>query len=115
TVADIELVDSTSAEPIGAPIGVGKLRLRYALESADRSGHLSIGLARIVEVRADNSVVLDDGYIPPLLDAQVSPVLSGLLTEIVGLLNHRGESLAARLTSGSVGTAGELTDTLMLQ
>jgi type VI secretion system protein ImpJ len=111
----IDVTDANSSETAPVPITVGKLRLRYALEGSERNGLLSIGLARIVEVRADNSVVLDDGYISPALDAQTSPVLTGLLTEIVGLLNHRGEAIASRLGSGSAGTAAELTDTLMLQ
>src|SRR5690606_4583400 len=74
-----------------------------------------IGLARIVEVRSDNAVVLDDGYIPPALDCSVSHVLAGLLTEIVGLLNHRGEAIASRLAGSNAGTAAELTDLMMLQ
>lgn len=115
TVRDVDLTDANSSETATAPIAVGKLRLGYALESSERNGLLSIGLARIVEVRADNTVVLDDGYIPPALDSRTSPVLTGLLTEIVGLLNHRGEAIAARLSAGSAGTSAELTDTLMLQ
>lgn len=115
TTSDIEVADANSSEAAPVPITVGKLRLGYALETSERSGLLGIGLARIVEVRADNSVVLDDSYIPPALDAQTSPVLTGLLTEIVGLLNHRGEAIASRLASGSAGTAAEMTDTLMLQ
>ena len=115
TTRNIDVTDANSSDTAPVPITVGKLRLRYALESSERSGLLSIGLARIVEVRADNTVVLDDGYIPPALDARTSPVLTGLLTEIVGLLNHRGEAIASRLASGSAGTAAEMTDTLMLQ
>jgi type VI secretion system protein ImpJ len=116
TSTDIEVADSNSTEqapPVS--ITVGKLRLRYALESSESAGLLRIGLARILEVRADNTVVLDDSYIPPALDARTSPVLTGLLTEIVGLLNHRGEAIASRLAAGNAGTAAELTDTLMLQ
>lgn len=112
---DIEVADANSGESAPVPITVAKLRLGYAPETSERNGLLGIGLARVVEVRADNTVVLDDGYIPPALDSQISPVLSGLLTEIVGLLNHRGEAIAARLASGSAGTAAEMTDTLMLQ
>lgn len=114
-VRDIDVHDAASSETATAPVAVGKLRLGYALETSERNGLLCIGLARIVEVRADNTVVLDDGYIPPALDARTSPVLTGLLTEIVGLLNHRGEAIAGRLASGSAGTAAEMTDTLMLQ
>jgi len=114
-VNEIEAADSNSSEIGTVPIGVGKLRLRYALETSERSGTVGIGLARIVEVRSDNAVVLDDGYIPPALDASVSQILSGLMTEIVGLLNHRGEAIASRIAGGNAGTAAELTDMMMLQ
>lgn len=114
-VEDIEVSDANSNEISTASISIGTLRLRYALESSERAGLLSIGLARILEVRADNTVVLDDSYIPPALDSSASPVLTGLLTEIVGLLNHRGEAIASRMASGSAGTAAEMTDMLMLQ
>jgi type VI secretion system protein ImpJ len=68
-VEDIEVADANSNEISTAPISIGTLRLRYALESSERAGLLSIGLARILEVRADNTVVLDDSYIPPALDS----------------------------------------------
>lgn len=114
-VSEVEAADSNSSEIGTVPIGVGKMRLRYALETSERSGTVAIGLARVVEVRSDNAVVLDDGYIPPALDSSVSQVLSGLMTEIVGLLNHRGEAVASRLSGSSAGTAAELTDMMMLQ
>ena len=98
---EIEISDANSSDISAAPIVVGKLRLRYALESSDRSGLVSIGLARIIEVRADNSVVLDESYVPPVLDSQVSSLLSGFMTEIVGLLNHRGEAIASRLAGSA--------------
>lgn len=115
TAAETNVADSNSSDISSVPINIGKLRLRYALEGSDRSGHVSIGLARVIEVRADNAVVLDEGYVPPALDSSISPILSGLLTEIVGLLNHRGEAIAMRLAGSSAGTAAELTDTMMLQ
>lgn len=107
--------DANSSEDTPAPITVAKMRLRYSLETNERAGLLGIGLARILEVRSDNAVVLDDTYIPTALDARTSPVLTGLLTEVVGLLNHRGEAIAGRLVVGSAGTAAEFVDTLMLQ
>ena len=115
TLAEIDVADANSSDLSAAPINVGKLRLRYAPETADRSGLVGIGLARIVEVRSDNSVVLDESYVPPAMDCAVSPILSGLLTEIVGLLNHRGEAIASRLAGTNVGTAAEITDMMMLQ
>lgn len=113
--ADVEVPDTNLGQDSMAAVTVGRLRLRYLLETADRSGLLCIGLARILEVRSDNSVVLDDGYIPPLLDVRVSSFVSGFVTELVGLLNHRGAAIAARLAAGDTGTADDLTDLMMLQ
>jgi type VI secretion system protein ImpJ len=115
SITEIDVADANSGEIATVPINVGKKRLRYALETSERRGMVGIGLARIIEVRPDNAVVLDDSYVPPALDASVSHVLSGLLTEIVGLLNHRGEAIASRLAGSHAGTAAELTDTMMLQ
>jgi len=112
---DVDVVDANTTNSAAAPITIGKLRCRYALHTSGRGGLLSLGIARVSEVRSDNTVVLDEAYIPPMLDVRASPIVSGLLTEVVGLLNHRGEAIAARLAAGSEGTSGELSDTLMLQ
>lgn len=115
-VEDQEVADANlGGETAGAAIRIGKLRLGYALESAERKGMLSLGIARIAEVRSDGSAVLDETYIPPVLDVGVSPVLAGFLAEIGGLLNHRGEAIAARLAAGGGGTAAEIVDSAMLQ
>ena len=113
--AEIETPDANSGDIETVTITIAKMRMRYSLVSGDASGMVSIGLARIAEVRSDNSILLDEGYVPPVLDIAAAPILPGLLTEIVGLLNHRGEAIASRISSFNSGTAAELADTLMLQ
>jgi len=94
---------------------VARLRLRYMLESEERAGYLTIGLARVIEVGADRRAVLDDHWIPPALLCSAAVPLSGLIAEFSGLLNQRGEAVAARLTApGSHGVA-EVADFLLLQ
>jgi len=96
-------------------VQVGRLRLRYMLETENRAGYHGIGLARVVEVGADRKVVLDDQWIAPCLACSAAPPLTGLLAELAGLLNQRGEALAARLTApGSRGVA-DVSDFLLLQ
>ena len=110
-----EAYDTHSGSPQPAELGVGRLRLRYLLGGEDRTGYHVIGLARVVEVAPDRRVVLDDRWIPPALMCSAGPQLSGLLAEFSGLLNQRGEALAARLTApGSRGVA-EVADFLQLQ
>ncbi len=112
---DFEAYDTHSASPQPAVLQVGRLRLRLLLEGEDRAGYLCIGLARVVEVGADRRVTLDERWIPPALLCSAAAPLSGLLAELSGMLNQRGEALAARLTApGSRGVA-EVQDFLLLQ
>jgi type VI secretion system protein ImpJ len=112
---DFEAYDTHSASPQPAPLLVGRLRLRYLLETEERAGYLCIGLARVVEVAADRRATLDDRWIPPSLVCSAAVPLSGLLTEFSGLLNQRGEALAARLTAPGARGVAEVQDFLLLQ
>lgn len=96
-------------------ISVGKPRLRLLLESDDLSGYATIGLLRIVEAREDRNIILDENYIPTCTDCTVAPKLSGFLSELVGLLHHRGQSIAGRLADTQRGGSAEIADYMMLQ
>lgn len=110
-----EAYDTHSAAPQPAELQVARLRLRYMLETDDRSGYLCIALTRVSEVSPDRRVTLDDRWIPPCLMSVAAPPLVGLIAELAGMLNQRGEALAARLTApGSRGVA-EVADFLLLQ
>lgn len=97
------------------PISVGKLRVRLLLETDDLSGYTCIGVVRIAESRDDKNVLLDDEYIPSCLDVSRIPRLSAFLSELAGLLHHRGESIAGRLADTQRGGTAEVADYMMLQ
>jgi type VI secretion system protein ImpJ len=96
-------------------ISVGKPRLRLLLSSDDLSGYATIGIFKIVESREDKNVLLDDDFIPSCLDCSVTSKLSSFLSELVGLLHHRGESIAGRLADVQRGGTAEVADYMMLQ
>ena len=98
-----------------ASVPIGKLRLRLALEHESRAGFAAVGLARIVEVRADKSVVLDESYIPPVVNCGAAGVLAGFLSQLQGLLHHRAEALAGRVSDSATRGAAEIADYLLLQ
>jgi type VI secretion system protein ImpJ len=110
-----EAYDTHSASPQPAELQVGRLRLRYMLETDDRAGYLCIGLTRIVEVAADRKITLDDRWIPPSLVCSAAPPLAGLLAELTGMLNQRGEALATRLSAPGARGVAEVADFLLLQ
>jgi type VI secretion system protein ImpJ len=113
--SEYEASDAVSGSESRARLRVGRLRLRYALEDDDRSGYLSIGLARIVEVRPDRSIQLDEDYISPCLNCECQPPLKGFSEELEGLLHARGEALAARLVQPGDRGVADFADFVLLQ
>jgi type VI secretion system protein ImpJ len=85
------------------------------LERDAGEGYATIGVARVVERRADNKLVLDTQYIPPMMHAQGNQILDGYVREICGLLHQRGEALAARLSQPGRGGVAEIADFLLLE
>lgn len=113
--AKVDLRDVTIDGGDTVPVDVGKLRLRLLLDSDDLSGYASIGLLRISEAREDKNVLLDDQYIPTCLDCLAAPRLNAFLVEMIGLLHHRGESIAGRLADTQRGGTAEVADYMLLQ
>src|SRR6478672_1526566 len=110
--AEHEAWDS-NGEDSSALMQVGKLRLRLALESEAVNAYTSIGVARIIERRADNRIVLDPEYCPPCLDYRVAARLGAFADELVGLLQQRGAALSDRLCQPGAGGAAEIADFLL--
>ena len=96
-------------------VDVGKLRLRLLFEKDDLSGYACTGLLRISESRDDKNVLLDDQYIPTCLDCTASARLNGFVSEMIGLLHQRGESIAGRLADTQRGGTAEIADYMLLQ
>ena len=111
---DYEAMDSNGLDN-SALMQVGSLRLRIALEKDVANAYALLGIARIVERRPDNRVVLDPAYCPPCLDFRAAPRLASFADELVGLLNQRAQALAGRLSQPGVAGAAEIADFLMLQ
>ncbi|MBE7209396.1 MAG: type VI secretion system baseplate subunit TssK [Gluconacetobacter diazotrophicus] len=110
-----EAYDTQSGSPQPAELQVARLRLRILLGTDDRAGYVSIPVARIVEVTSDRRVVLDGRWIAPSLTCAASAPLSGLVVELAGLLNQRGEAIAERLNATAARSTTEVADFLLLQ
>jgi type VI secretion system protein ImpJ len=107
--------DSVAGFDGEANVQVGRLRARYLLDTDELAGYTCIGLARIVEVRPDRSIMLDEHFIPPTLLCAASQPLSGFLTEIQGLLQQRAQAVAARVIDPSASGVAEVADFMLLQ
>ncbi|MFL5284981.1 MAG: type VI secretion system baseplate subunit TssK [Rhodopila sp.] len=110
-----EAYDTHSGATQPAEVQIGRLQLRYLLETDDRDGYQCLPVARIIEVASDRRVLIDDRWLPPALTCGAATPLSSALVELSGLLNHRGEALAARLTAVGTKSNTEAADFALLQ
>lgn len=112
---ELEITDTMSQEKKPVMLGVGMMRLQFALQVDDLADRLAIPIARIIEVRPDREIILDRGFIASCLDVRSAPPLSGFLNELEGMLSHRMQALAGRLSEGGPAKgAAEISDFLLL-
>ncbi|MDM8516823.1 type VI secretion system baseplate subunit TssK [Desulfobacterales bacterium HSG16] len=97
------------------PLYIGKLKIRLLLEKVDRSGYTCLGVARVLEARADKNIIINDEFIPPNMNCNIMKKLSGYIIELMGVLNTRGEAIANRMGTEGGGGVAETSDLLLLQ
>ncbi|HEX5373944.1 MAG TPA: type VI secretion system baseplate subunit TssK [Aquabacterium sp.] len=114
-VVELEVGDSNTNADRDAALQIGRLNLRLMLARDAVEGYATLGVARVIERRADNKVVLDPNYVPPLLHARAHVILDGYTRELYGLLHQRGEALASRLAQPGRSGTGEIADFLLLE
>jgi type VI secretion system protein ImpJ len=115
SAAELEIIDTVGANKKTTTVSVGKVRMRFALEVDDLEGQIKIPIAKILEVKADNEIVLDKSFIPSCLDIRAAPQLSAFVKELEGLLSHRVSVLSGRLAdNGAAKGAAEISDFLLL-
>ncbi|MFJ2982144.1 MULTISPECIES: type VI secretion system baseplate subunit TssK [unclassified Pseudomonas] len=98
-----------------ALMSVGKLRLRLAFADDVADAYVSLGVARVLERRADQRLVLDPTFCAPSLQLQAAPPLVQFVEEVLGLLQQRADVMAKRLAQPGAGGAAEIADFLLLQ
>ena len=113
-VTDHALRDLTNASDEPEPVQTGSLCLRLMPARELGDGYAALGVARVLERRSDQQVVLDRAYIAPQTRIDASGHLSAMASLLHGLVQQRAQLLASRM--GQLGNGvSELADFLMLQ
>ena len=112
-VDEVPDVNASGAEP--ATLQTCRTRFRLMLQSNVPDGWNALGVVKVLERRSNNLVVLDRNFIPPMLACDADPVLGGFIKELAGLLTHRSEALAARVSAAGRGGVSEIGDFLLLK
>jgi type VI secretion system protein ImpJ len=111
----IQVRDNTLEVGENHPLDIGKLRLRLLRADEDLSGYTCIAIIKVIEVRDDKNVIIDDQFLCNCLDVRASTKLHGFINELVGLLHHRAESIAGRMGDAKRGGSAEISDYMLLQ
>ncbi len=114
-IAEHEARDGSARSEATALMQVGSLNVRLLLEGEERADYACLGAVRIVECRIDRQVLTDDTFIPPFLDVQGHSRLVSFINELHGLVQHRTDALAGRVSQSGKGGAAEIADFMMLQ
>lgn len=98
-----------------APVQLGALRL-VLMTAAERTDAFSaMPVARLIERRADNQVVLDPAFIAPTLSSNDSANLASWLSEVRGKLHQTSEVLSRSMTQPGRGGVSEIAEFMWLQ
>jgi type VI secretion system protein ImpJ len=114
-IREVESRDATADAGVSTTLEVGPLRTRLMLSHESLDDYACIPIAQVIERRSDQRVLLNELFIPTVLDTRAAPVLATFMTELQGLLHQRGEALAGRVAATGRGGAAEIADFLMLQ
>jgi type VI secretion system protein ImpJ len=88
---------------------------RLSLAGDDHTAYHTIPLARIVEKREDDSVILDKRFFPCAMTMQASTPLQTMARELLGLIAQRTNDLAGRMGTATASDASQLNQLLLLQ
>jgi type VI secretion system protein ImpJ len=113
--SETEVRDINVATNATSAVMIAKLQTSLMLQKQERSGHLCIGVARVIESRVDKNVIIDEQYIPPTVDCNAQPLLKSYIKELYGLLHTRGEALGGRASEAGRGGVAEIADFMLLQ
>jgi len=114
-IEEIEIRDTALPGERWAPVQIGRPRFRLLPTRRGTEGFVCLGVAQVLERRADGSVVLHRDYLAPSLRVGAAPALQTLVQDILGLLHQRGEVLAQRLAHPGRGGVAEIAEVLNLQ
>ena len=113
---EVEITDVMGPDRRPVSVAVGKLALDLALEVDDLADKLAIPIARVVEVREDQSIVLDRAFVPTVMDLRAAAPLQGFVRELEGMVTQRVDELAGRLSGAGSSARGvsDIQDFLLL-
>lgn len=114
-VEEIDARDVSGHSNLEQVIEVAGYKLCLLTELDNLNEFSCIPICLIENISSSGKVALKENFIPPYLNIKSNLYLRSFLTELVNLINHRINSLSARVSIAGKATTTEVTDFLMLQ
>ncbi|GAA4649813.1 type VI secretion system baseplate subunit TssK [Kistimonas scapharcae] len=95
-----EITDNTNKDNPAVNISLAEYNFQLQLGGRDLSNYSTLAVAKVKELDSGGGVVLDPAFIPPVLCAKASTVLSSRLKEFYAQLSHRAKLIENRIHSG---------------
>jgi type VI secretion system protein ImpJ len=89
--------------------------LQLKLQDDDNSAYSCLALAKVMDKRADGSLLLDQHFYPTSISLKGAPALHRFLEETTGLIRERARNLAERICSPGQSGIADVTDFALLQ
>ncbi|MGL4324571.1 MAG: type VI secretion system baseplate subunit TssK [Beijerinckiaceae bacterium] len=112
--ASATIIDSNSNLRVEEDIDIAFPHLAFDIRKTPKSGHVSIGVARVLEVK-DKAIVFDDRYVPPLLVSHAHATVDGWMDRIIGWMSNKLEELSRYAADPSAGGGLQTVDYFVLQ
>src|SRR5215831_17374547 len=104
--------------PVAAPntreVDIAHPRLAFELRRTAKPGFVTLGIARVLEVR-DKNILFDEKFVPPMLICSAHPVIDGWINRIIGWVDNKLEELSRYAADPSSGGGLQSVDYLVLQ
>lgn len=109
------IMDTTEGNVNSALIQLGQLKVRLCLLDAASQSEAILPVAMIGERTLDGKILLDNKYLPPMLDCRASGWIKNATSEVLGLISQRLSTVFR--TDGYYASGGfsEVLEVMLLQ
>ncbi len=110
---DLQVVDNATGQDEEV-IQVTALNIELKVANEAQVGYVELPILKIVEVTTEGEILLDDSFVPPLLNLLNDKVTTAYLRNVIAMTKMRADAIAQRLIQGKAASASAV-DFIMLQ
>lgn len=114
---DIELMDYNEGDRSAESLELASLNFKLVLEGEHTAedGNVRLPIAKIKESTSNGSLILDETFIPPLIDIKANNHLLSAVKQLISTLSVRATTLSERVVNVSQGGSNSIQNFLLLQ